>query len=50
MSLLHPGHDSGAPSLATRSPFAPQCGQNCIPANITPKQAGHPIEVSVDAQ
>ncbi len=42
MFVLHRGHGAGFASSVglSRSPLAPQCGQNFWPMNIIPKQDG----------
>ena len=52
ISSRHPGHTRGRArsSPIARSPFEPQCGQNCIPANIAPKHDGHATLASADPQ
>jgi hypothetical protein len=45
------GHGNGGPPSSTRAAArAPQCGQNCEPANIDAKHDGQVTELSADAQ
>jgi hypothetical protein len=51
MGALQFGHGSGAlSSSVTAAARAPQCGQNCEPANIDAKQDGQVTVLSADAQ
>jgi len=52
ISVAQLGHGSGAAlgSAVPDSVGVPQCGQNCVPANIAPKHLGHVTVASAERQ